>query len=388
MKVIHFFKTSDGARWGLEQVKVLIQNGIEVIVVLPHSSGKMIEKWKELNVTIEYGQFEIPLKKPWLFARQKKALFELLDKYRPNYLHSHFFSITVFLRHALGENKTPIIFQVPGPLHLENEIFKSWDLWSARPCDRWIASSHAIRNLYLTSGIPAYRVMLSYYGNELENYQTQGEGNKEKYGFRSLDYIVGNLSYFYAPKLYLGQTKGLKGHELLFEAMKKIKNPNIKGLFFGKQWGNKSGYEKKLKSLLPKNSKMPGGVNPFEVSHAWKSMDICVHIPFSENCGGVLEPLLHSIPVLASNIGGLPEIVIHGKTGLICEREIDDIIEKIEWAKNHPQEMSRMTELGKKLILRTFDVKRSALEVAKYYQNDLTYNEEEIFFPWREIEKL
>ena len=39
MRVLHLVKTSDGARWAAEQVKVLVREGHEIGVILPSPRG-------------------------------------------------------------------------------------------------------------------------------------------------------------------------------------------------------------------------------------------------------------------------------------------------------------------------------------------------------------
>ncbi|MCO4755234.1 MAG: glycosyltransferase family 4 protein [Bacteriovoracaceae bacterium] len=380
MRVLHLVKTSDGARWAAEQVAVLVQLGHEVGVVLPADNGKMIAAWKESGATLYYANVEVPVKNPLKLSERKKALLEIVDTFKPDLIHSHFFSTTILARLALKNRKLPIAFQVPGPLHLENSLFRNWDILSARPQDFWIASSHAIRNIYLEHNVPSSKVSMSYYGNSLEDYQCSGPNLREDLGIGEDDFVVGNISYFYAPKWFLGQSLGLKGHELMFETLGGMDH-EVKGVFWGEQWGQGSKYENKLKSLRPANCLMPGALSPFEVSKGWLSMDLCIHLPFSENCGGVLEPLLHEVPVLASDTGGLPELIIENKTGLVVARDPALAREKVKLAKTNPHKLKEMAKNGAKLVRFAFDVKRSAREIDQIYKNGVDGFEKNILNP-------
>jgi hypothetical protein len=243
MKALHFFKTSDGARWGCEMVEQLIEQGIEVTVVLPSSKGKMIPAWKKTGAKLIYAYSELPIKKIWNFYKVKKVVRDIIKLEQPDVIHSHFFSQTILLRSI----KTNIIriFQVPGPLHLENWIFRKWDLLSAKSNDRWIASSQYIRKLYVDSGVEISRIGLSYYGNHLSEYDISSDNLREEYNLKRNDFVVGNLSYFYPPKKYLLQKVGLKGHELFIEILKDLK---LKAVIFGAQIGKSQKYFDKLRS--------------------------------------------------------------------------------------------------------------------------------------------
>jgi glycosyltransferase involved in cell wall biosynthesis len=56
-----------------------------------------------------------------------------------------------------------------------------------------------------------------------------------------------------------------------------------------------------------------------------------------------IEAFAHGTPVIASRIGAIAEIVAHHRTGLLFEPgNARDLSEKVQWAKEHPAEMSRM----------------------------------------------
>ncbi|MBC77592.1 MAG: hypothetical protein CME64_16425 [Halobacteriovoraceae bacterium] len=377
MRVLHLVKTSDGARWAAEQVKVLVELGHEIGVILPQQNGKMMNAWDKTGAELFFGNVELPVKSPWEFPYRKVFLQNIVEDFKPDIIHSHFFSTTLMARYS---THVPVAFQVPGPLHMENALFKKWDLYSARKQDFWIASSHAIRSLYLSEEVDASKVGMSYYGNTIEDYSLGGKGLRSELSLGDRDFVVGNISYFYSPKKYLFQTKGLKGHEMMFEALSKLKGDGIKGVFWGEQWGEGVNYEKKLRSLVPENCLMPGALAPFEVSKGWNTMDMCMHMPFSENCGGVLEPLLHEVPVIASNVGGLPELIINNKTGILIERCPSEAAKSIKKAKSNKILLKDMAKKGAALARTAFDVSRTAREIDRIYKSGGEMDDKSMFF--------
>src|SRR5579862_630893 len=62
---------------------------------------------------------------------------------------------------------------------------------------------------------------------------------------------------------------------------------------------------------------MPGELPFADVQQCWADFDCAIHVPVSENCGGVVEPLLAGVPTIAGDVGGLPEVVMHGVTGIM-----------------------------------------------------------------------
>jgi glycosyltransferase involved in cell wall biosynthesis len=55
----------------------------------------------------------------------------------------------------------------------------------------------------------------------------------------------------------------------------------------------------------------------------------------------VIEAFARGAPVLASNAGGLPELVTHGRTGLIARAgDTRDLAVQLDWAQAHPRELA------------------------------------------------
>jgi glycosyltransferase involved in cell wall biosynthesis len=105
------------------------------------------------------------------------------------------------------------------------------------------------------------------------------------------------------------------------------------------------------------------------VTGAWGDFDLAVHVPVSENCGGVVEPLLAGVPVVASKVGGLPEVVFDGRTGMLVDPEDPETLAlKIEEALDDLPRCREMARRGSRLVATMFDVRRTAKEIAAIYE--------------------
>jgi len=257
-------------------------------------------------------------------------------------------------------------------------LYRTWEIASAGPADAWIASSRYIQDLYRRHGVAAERTFLSYYGTEVHRLARTASGIiREQLHLPSEALLVGNVSYMYPPKYYLGQSIGLKRHELLLAALARAarSEPRLNGVLIGGAWGNANRYERKLRRMaasLSPRLHLPGFLPAEMIDRVWADFDLAVHVPLSENCGGVVEPQSAAVPVLAGRVGGLPEVVIDGWTGETIgaptpvtlaesiQNALADLPRRRAWARN-----------GQRLVREMFDVRRTASEVSAIYQHAL-----------------
>ena len=92
----------------------------------------------------------------------------------------------------------------------------------------------------------------------------------------------------------------------------------------------------------------------------------------SENVGGAVEPLLSGVPVVASKVGGLPDLVQEEKTGFVAPaRNPEALAKAIVNALDDRDKAKRFTAEGQKLARHLFDVERTGREVADIYRQIL-----------------
>jgi glycosyltransferase involved in cell wall biosynthesis len=279
------------------------------------------------------------------------------------------------MRAALkGWCEAPRFFQVPGPLHLEHWFFRNAEIASAGPDDYWIASSRCTRNLYLQAGIPSQRLFLSYYGLEMPETWCPA-GLRSHLGIPADAFVAGNLNMFYGPKRYLGQRRGVKAHEDVIEALRIVisSRPNVYGVLLGGPWDNADTYFESLRrraaTAAPGRILLPGPIPPKDAVNVWREFDCAVHVPLSENCGGVVEPLLAGVPVVAGRVGGLPEVIIDDVTGrlvpIVDPVKLAEAILALAAAGSRPR---MMAACGSQLVAEMFSPKRTGSEIKHIYE--------------------
>jgi len=115
---------------------------------------------------------------------------------------------------------------------------------------------------------------------------------------------------------FIGTLAPNKGIEVLLRAYHKIKKPNYKLFVAG---AGKQDYEEYLKSKYKDDSIIfMGRVEPMDF---FEKVDVTI-VPsiWYENLPGVVyESFAFGIPVIGSNIGGIPEMIINGVNGMLFD---------------------------------------------------------------------
>jgi glycosyltransferase involved in cell wall biosynthesis len=377
MRILHAIKTADGANWAVLQVAEHVRAGLDVHVALPRAEGREIENWKRTGATLHFVDLSLPTRKPWRMRSVLDETRRLVRDVAPDVIHSHFVTTTLALRLALGSHHpTPRLFQVPGPLHLENPLFARLDLATAGARDHWLASSRHIQSLYARRGVPAGTVAVSYYGTRIEGF-AKGRTHvlRRKLGISDDALVVGNVNYMYPPKFWLGHTVGVKCLEDLIDALARVtrERRDVIGVVAGGAWGRDRWYEHWLRMRARRAGGrilMPGFLPHELVCEAWTDFDLIVHVPLSENCGGVHEAMVAGIPVIASRVGGLPELVLDGQTGwLVPSRDPRALAAKILEVIDKRAERLDRARRARRLLATMFDVTRTAEEVRAVYRH-------------------
>ena len=90
--------------------------------------------------------------------------------------------------------------------------------------------------------------------------------------------------------------------------------------------------------------KFYGHVSHERMNNFYKKINVYINIPSRESFGvAVLEAAAAGLPSIVSNIGGLPEIVLHKETGLIVDRnDKNEIINAMNYFVNNKEEIIKI----------------------------------------------
>ena len=99
---------------------------------------------------------------------------------------------------------------------------------------------------------------------------------------------------------------------------------------------------------------------------------VLVYVTASEGLGsGALLAMSAAVPVIASNIGGLPEVIRHGENGLLVENDEAAISGAIRQLLDHPEQARQIGAAARRTVLERFTVDRMVSATLEAYRRVL-----------------
>ena len=173
--------------------------------------------------------------------------------------------------------------------------------------------------------------------------------------------------------LFVGRFEKRKGIDVLFKTIPLVlnKEPNavfrLVGLDKNKYWESK--FAKEYPSLL-QNIYFIGEKRGKELDTEYKHCDIFIAPSRYESFGLIYaEAMSFSKPVIGTNVGGIPEVIDHEKTGFLCENENpEDFANKLLILTANTELRIRMGKSGRKKTMEHFDFQNMVTKTEEFYR--------------------
>ena len=291
-------------RGGQQQLAYLIEESSDkgvIDYVVCHEGSSLMEYCQKMAIP----HFVLPMSGTFDFSSGKK-LKKLIEEFKIDLLHAHTskgHTLAVY-SHLFNGVKTPIVLSRRVMFPISKNWFSSFK-YNHKSIKRIIGVSEAVCE-EVRKGIKTPSVCVKVYSGIQRKLVIQLDLRKEfklPEGCKIVGYI-GALTEEKNPFIFLETAKSIH-----------YKHPEVKFIMFG---------EGKLKSQLEQFIKLNGLESAVILTGFMEnlksyisSLDALLFPSLSEGLGSsVLEAFTYKVPVVASNIGGLKEIVIDNVTGV------------------------------------------------------------------------
>ncbi len=223
--------------------------------------------------------------------------------------------------------------------------------------DLFISPSKFLQKKYIEYGIPESKIIYKGYGfnKDLFNGIKRNPSTKIRFGF-------------------LGRIIPVKGISMLIDAFNQIDHSKVELNIYGKL---PSSHLHLKERCLNSAINFKGSYNYKEISKVLSNIDVLVAPSlWYENSPLVIhEAFLAKIPVITSNLGGMAELVINEKNGLLFEPgSIEDLRNKMELIINNPKFLK---EYSQETYVRS--IQEDVRDIMKLYLKLIKRKEEELF---------
>lgn len=284
------------------------------------------------------------LGQPWRLAR-------LLRKLAPDVLHTHAWG-TLFAGVVGGK-----LARVPAIVHGEHGTFdlrpsRRWlqyGLW--RWSDQLLSVSQSLRdNLADTTGFPRERIRVVANGVDTERFRSRPECRRhfrDELGAADDDVVLGTV----------GRLHRIKGHECAIRAMTSL-HERVKLWVVGD--GELMQELRELADGLGLSPRVRFLGHRDDAPEILSAMDVMCQPSLSEGMSNtILEAMATQLPVVATRVGGNPELVVDGETGFVVDTDSPEALARaVGQLDGRHDARRRMGMAGYARVLETYSMPR------------------------------
>lgn len=353
LQIISSSATSGAERHSFSLSRQLKRLGHEVEVILP-GEGWLPDILRQEGIPVHVSHMK---GKGW--SGTLALILKLQRAKRFNVIHTHL-TRAAYLGYFAGHlQRAPIITSV----HIANndQIYKRL----ARRRNRLVAVSNFVRGMLHGRGISERFIETVYNGTDFQDFEISDRGSVfDEFGIPQDRKIIG----------LVGRVCPEKGHLEMVRAMREIRSehPNAHAVFVGRV---ESSFEEELRHEVHEAGLADhltlAGIR-HDVPRILDAVTLTSMPSHIETFGvAAIEAMARGKAVVASNVGGLPEVVHHGQTGLLIDLRPESLAEAVNYLLSHETERERMGEMGRKMVERKFTNRVMAKRFERVYERAL-----------------
>lgn len=366
IKILHIipnFTTGGAERLVVELLKAFDRQKFNVAACsLYGKSNTFFEK--------EFEKYNIPIyylgKRKGLDLRMILQLHHLFCNFKPDIVNTHLYTLKYVLFSKILYNK-PVYFhtihsiatrEAKGLNKIANWI--AFNFFKVVPISISKEIANTVKKLYRINTPVIYNGIFTKCYKNLEKERFL---YRKKYGIKNEDIIILNIANF----------KPGKNHRLLISAFEKVTKifSNVYLFLIGegksKPFVEKTSRDKKLSDkvrFLGLREDIPewlSAADIFVLSSDWEGLPMVV-----------LEAMASGKPVIVTAVGGIPELIKNGETGLLVSPQNTEKLvgAMIELIKN-PTLRKELSKKAKQVCLKRFDISNTARAYEELYINSL-----------------
>ena len=321
-------------------------------------------KWSLITSSMGGGGIPVNIKNhPWLILLYPQMMLALLFKTlqltrKDSIIHAHWLPnglIAVFIKKI---KNVPLVITIRGA---DQKFLRAPLL---RIITRWILSN-----------ADAITTVSKTFADEISN----------KFGASDKIYFIPNgvdipesvqkVDRNILKLLFVGSLIPRKGVHILIDAMARLKTKRNILLNIIGEGPEKENLTRQVNEN-EQNGKIHflGNLAPEDVQKYMLERDCLILPSYMEGTPNVVkEAMACGLPVIATNVGGIPELVTHGEQGLLFEPgDVETLVKHINYILENPEKASEMGRKGRQFIIeKGFTWKNTAKQYTEIYKDNI-----------------
>ncbi|RKY68545.1 MAG: glycosyl transferase [Candidatus Latescibacterota bacterium] len=360
MRILHI-NSERSWRGGENQVlllsSLLARRGHQVTIVCPPDS-ELAKRAVSKSIAVEFLPMrgEIDLRAGYKLARLiEKGGYEIVHCHS-SHAHSMALIASKLTRIPALIVSRRVDFPVGG---------KGWlNYYKYKSVDKIIAVSNGVKQVLTEGGIPEEKVVVIHSGIDIRRFEDIGchRDLYEEFHLKGEEKVVGAVAALAAHKDY---PNFLQAARIMADRF-----PQVRFLIVGE--GKEAGKLKKLSAELDLKRWVIFTGFRKDIPRLLSIFDVFVVSSYLEGlCTSILDAMVAGVPVVATQAGGIPEVIKDGENGvLVPPRDPERLAGAVLRVLNDPELAHRLVETGYSRV-REFSAERMANKTEEVYRSVL-----------------
>lgn len=362
-----------------DEAKALVNKGFEVHIITPHNEGAVYEeimegihiyrfKWlspKPFKALVHFKGFKDNLRLVTYIISLFFNLLWIMRKYNNDIIHAHSTVPAGLVGVIVAKIIRKPVFVTAHGMDINNfennSIFKKLITFSLNNCNKAIAVSEDLAKKMISLGINQKNITVL--RNAVDTNRFKPLKNKELrkyYKIKDTEILI----------IFVGYLDTFKGIFELINAFYEVKNDNIKLMIIG-EGPKENELKKKVFQLdLEKCVIFTGKISPTNIHKYYQAADIFVLPSYSEGLPlSILEAMACGLPIVTTNVGGIPEVVKNSENGFIVPSKNKQLLaQKLEILAYNSDLRKKFGFKSTEIIIKKFSIEKKVEELVKLYK--------------------
>jgi len=352
IKVVHILNKLNygGAeRLLLDVCRKVDKDDFDLSVVVLKTNNELADQFADFGIKVKVfdkkGKFDLDV---------IERVTDYLKNLKPDIVHTHLFAGDFWGAMAARQAGVKIIISTKHDTLKESRLRDYLAKQSRKKMTKVVAISDAIRDyLIKDQKLPLDKIEVIHNGIDVGKFY-----NPDKRILQNRTFVIGSV----------GRLSKEKGHKHLIRACRFLKTKNWKLILVGDGPMKKELQELSRSLGIDDKVEFTGGVS--DVRPYLEQIDAFVLPSISEGLSlAVLEAAAAGNFIIATNVGGVPEIIKDRETGLLIKpKSIEQLVDRLNWVLENVETSQKMALKLQDNVVRNFDINNTIKEYEHLYK--------------------